>query len=83
MVCRFLNALSKLNKITLVYIEKTFRHWWKGFYFLLPSLLIINIITATTNAISSTPVHTPALKMPPIISQPGKIVIIITGRNAE
>jgi hypothetical protein len=83
MVCRFLNALSKLNKITLVYIEKPFRHWWKGFYFLLPSLLIINIITATTNAISSMPDQTPALKMPPITSQPGKIVIIITSRNAE
>ena len=50
---------------------------------LLLSLLIINMITATTIAIMATPVHTPALKMPPITSQPGKMVITITSRNAE
>lgn len=41
------------------------------------------MITATTKAIMATPVHTPALKIPPITSQPGKMVITITSRNAE
>jgi hypothetical protein len=46
-------------------------------------LLTIHKIMPMTNTTANTPTQTPALKIPPITAQPGKIGIRATNTNAQ